>query len=163
MQMFLRRFRRFCDSLVTPYNTRMTDLDARIREFFDGYERANADFDVQKIAACYADVFMFGGPAGVQSVKKDDFLKVLPRRKEFFKSAGLASSKIKSLEVSNLDSKYVLVRALWEMGFERSAAEPINSENFSTYILSAIGNRFEIVFQIDHQDLAKKVQELGLK
>ena len=141
----------------------MTDRNARIREFFDDYEKANADFDVQRIAACYADVFMFGGPAGVQPVKKDDFVKVLPRRKEFFRSAGLVSSRIESLEPSNLDSKYALVKALWEMRFERGTGEQVSSENSTTYVVSNSDGRFEIVFQIDHQDLTKRVQELGLK
>ena len=141
----------------------MTDRNARIREFFDDYEKANADFDVQRIAACYADVFMFGGPAGVQSVKKDDFVKVLPRRKEFFRSAGLVSSRIESLEPSNLDSKYALVKVCWEMRFERGTGEHVSSQNSTTYVLSGSDGRFEIVFQIDHQDLTKRVQELGLK
>ncbi|PYV69008.1 MAG: hypothetical protein DMG97_22230 [Acidobacteria bacterium] len=141
----------------------MTDRNARIREFFDDYKKANADFDVQKIAACYAEVFMFGGPAGVQPVKKDDFVKVLPRRKEFFRSAGLVSSTIQNLEVSNLDSKYALVKALWEMRFERGTGEQVSSENSTTYVVSNSDGRFEIVFQIDHQDLTKRVQELGLK
>ena len=106
---------------------------------------------------------MFGGPAGVQPVKKDDFVKVLPRRKEFFRSAGLVSSTIQNLEVSNLDSKYALVKALWEMRFERGTGEQVSSENSTTYVVSNSDGRFEIVFQIDHQDLTKRVQELGLK
>jgi hypothetical protein len=86
----------------------MSELNAEVKEFFDGYERANTDFEPQRIATFYADVFMFGAPQGVQSVKKEDFVRVLPRRKEFFKSAGLVSSKVESLEASKLDSKYVL-------------------------------------------------------
>ena len=70
-----------------------------MKDFFSIYETANARFDVEKIAASYANSFMFGGPEGVQSVKKEDFLRVLPRRKEFFKSLGLTSSKIVSLEL----------------------------------------------------------------
>ena len=71
----------------------MSNDNVEVNSFFSGYETANATFDVEKIAACYADIFMFGGPEGVQCVKKDDFLKVLPRRKEFFRSRGLVSSK----------------------------------------------------------------------
>jgi hypothetical protein len=141
----------------------MTDLSVPLRDFFDEYEKANTVFDLQRIAACYAEVFMFGSPEGVQPVKKDDFVKVLPRRKEFFRSMGLVSSKIQCLESSQLDSKYALVKAFWEIRFERSTEEPIPNQISSTYILSASDNRFEIVFQIDHQDLSKRVQELGLK
>jgi hypothetical protein len=57
-------------------------------EFFRLYEQANRDFDVQLMAKLYADTFMFGNPQGVQAVKKEDFVKALPRRKEFMKTAG---------------------------------------------------------------------------
>ena len=80
-----------------------------------------------------------------------------------FRSVGLLSSKIESLEASKLDSKYVLVKAVWQMRFERRTGEPLDSQNSTTYILSAVGDSFQIVFQIDHQDLTKKVQDLGLK
>jgi hypothetical protein len=43
----------------------MSDRNAEVKSFFTGYETANAIFDVEQIAACYADVFMFGGPEGV--------------------------------------------------------------------------------------------------
>src|SRR5579863_3210054 len=141
----------------------MSELNARAKEFFDGYERANAEFEVERIASLYADVFMFGDPRGTQSVKKEDFVRVLPRRKEFFKSVGLVSSKAASLEVSQLDSKYVLVRVVWTMRFESSTREPVDTQNSATYILSTVGDSFQIVFQVDHQDLTKRLQELGLK
>ena len=138
-------------------------MNANVREFFDGYGKANAEFEVAKIVAFYADVFMFGGPQGVQCVKKEDFVRVLPKRKEFFRSVGLVSSQIESLEASNLDSNYVLVKAVWKMHFESPTGLPIDSENSTTYILAGTDDSFQIVVQLDHQDLMKKVQELGLK
>ena len=134
--------------------------NADVRSFFSGYETANARFDLEQIAACYADVFMFGGPQGVQSVKKEDFLKVLPRRKEFFRSQGLVSSSVDSLEASALDSKYTLVRVIWNMRFDREASEPKYSKNAASYVLSKTDDGFQIVFQVDHQDLSKRVKEL---
>jgi hypothetical protein len=138
-------------------------MNANVREFFDCYEQANAEFEVPKIAAFYADIFMFGGPQGVQCVKKEDFVRVLPKRKEFFRSGGLVSSKIESLEASNLDSKYVMVKAVWKMHFESRTGLTTDSENSATYILAGTDNSFQIVVQLDHQDLMKKVQDLGLK
>ncbi|HET9803285.1 MAG TPA: hypothetical protein VFP96_08615, partial [Candidatus Acidoferrum sp.] len=70
----------------------MSGLTQQLTRFFAEYESANREFDLQKISALYADVFMFGKPQGVQAVKKEDFLKVLPKRKEFFKTIGLVSS-----------------------------------------------------------------------
>lgn len=139
----------------------MSNENGEVKSFFTSYEAANALFDVEQIASCYADVFMFGGPEGVRCVTKEDFLKVLPRRKEFFRSRGLMSSNITSLEASTLDSKYTLVKVIWNMRFERGASEPIDSQNTASYILSRTDGRCQIVFQIDHQDLRKRVPELG--
>jgi len=141
----------------------MSNGNTEVKLFFTHYEAANAICDVEQIAAFYAEIFMFGGPEGVQFVKKEDFLKVLPRRKEFFRSRGLASSKIDSLEASTMDSKYTLAKVIWNMRFDRSASEPIYSQNAASYILSRVNDGFQIVFQIDHQDLTKRLRELGLE
>lgn len=139
----------------------MDNRNGEVESFFARYESANEVFDVEQIATCYADVFMFGGPEGVQAVKKEDFVKVLPRRKEFFRSRGLAASKVESLEASTLDAKYTLVKVIWNMRFERSGSEPIHSRNSATYILSRTNDELRIVFQIDHQDMGKRAQEIG--
>ena len=44
-----------------------------------------------------SDSFMFSNDNGPQAVKKDDFIRIPPKRCAAFKSAGLLSSKIKSL------------------------------------------------------------------
>jgi hypothetical protein len=129
-------------------------------EFFRLYEQANRDFDVQLIAKLYADTFMFGNPQGVQAVKKEDFVKVLPRRKEFMKTAGLLSSRVDSVQTSTLDSKYVLVKTVWNMSFRGTHADEVTRKISATYVLSNIGESFEIVLQLDHQDLMKIVQNL---
>jgi hypothetical protein len=129
-------------------------------EFFRLYEQANRDFDVQLIARLYADTFMFGNPQGVQAIKKEDFVKVLPRRKEFMKTAGLLSSRVDSVQTSTLDSKYVLVKTVWNMSFRGTNANEVALKISATYVLSNIGESFEIVLQLDHQDLMKIVQNL---
>ena len=131
-----------------------------VAEFFRRYEQANNDFDVQLIAKLYADTFMFGNPQGVQAVKKEEFIKVLPRRKDFMKTAGLVSSRVDSAEASTLDSKYILVRTVWNMGFRTNNGDEVARKTSATYILSSSGDSFEIVFQLDHQDLMKIVQDL---
>jgi hypothetical protein len=140
----------------------MNNADDEVKTFFSAYEEANAAFALEQIAGCYADVFLFGGPDGSRCVKKDDFLKVLPRRKEFFRSRGLVSSSIDSLEASAMDSKYTLVKVIWNMRFEGAGGEPRFSKNAATYVLSRTDQGFQIVFQIDHQDLGKRVEEMGL-
>ncbi|HSB75800.1 MAG TPA: hypothetical protein VLC12_09135, partial [Terriglobales bacterium] len=95
----------------------MSELYTQVREFFDVYERALAGGDAATISALYADAFMFGDPRGVQPVKKEDFLRVLPRRAEFFRAAGLLSSNLESVEASPLDARYVMVKTVWLMRF----------------------------------------------
>ena len=132
-------------------------------EFSRLYEQANSAFDVSAIAKLYADTFMFGNPQGFQVVKKEDFVKILPRRKEFVKAAGLLSSRVESVESSKLDSKYTLVKTVWKMRIRTSQGDEVTRNTSTTYILSAIEESFEIIFQIDHQDLMKTVQEVGAK
>ena len=131
-----------------------------VEEFFRRYEQANNDFDVQLIATLYADTFMFGNQQGVQAVKKEDFVKVLPRRKDFMKTAGLSSSRIDSLEASTLDSIYILVKTVWNMSFRGNNGGEVTRKTSATYVLSTIGDSFEIVFQVDHQDLMNIVHDL---
>lgn len=131
-----------------------------VEEFFRRFEQANHDFDVPLIVKLYADAFLFGNQQGVQVVKKEDFVKVLPRRKDFMKAAGLLSSRVDSLEASPLDSKYVLVKTVWNMRFRTNQGDEIVRQTSATYLLSTTADSFEIVFQLDHQDLMKIVQEI---
>src|SRR5215467_4429413 len=110
-----------------------------VEEFFRRYEQANHDFDVQSIAKLYADTFMFGNPQGVQAVKREDFVRVLPRRKDFMKTAGLLSSRVNSIETSALDSKYMLVKTVWNMSFRANNEDDV-IRSLATYVLSAIGD-----------------------
>ncbi|SRR5581483_203808 len=136
-------------------------MDTKVKEFFARYEQANAEFNVSEIASLYADVFLFGSPQGAQPIKKDDFVKVLPRRKDFFKSVGLVSSKVERIETSELDSSYRLAKVVWKMRIERPDKAPIQIETSASYVLFNSANSLQIVFQIDHQDLAAKIKELG--
>ena len=140
----------------------MPALSDHVQKFFEDYERSLAQPGVDGAAASYADSFLFAGPQGATAVPKAGFLKVLPKRSEFFKAAGLVSSKIQSLEETRLDYSYLLVRAVWVMTFEKDPGHPTVIEAATTYILYHRENSVQIVFQLDHQDLAKMVQESDL-
>jgi ketosteroid isomerase-like protein len=130
------------------------------KEFFGQYERANAQSDIPAITALYADVFLFGGPAGVRSVSKDDFAKAIPKRKQYFASLGLVETRLAGVEETALDAKYVMARASWTMVFG-AAGERRELQAAATYILERSGETLAIVMQIDHQDLAEKLKELS--
>jgi hypothetical protein len=104
---------------------------------------------------------MFVGPSGVQAVKRADFLNVVPRREAFFGTAGLVLSEVRRLEETRLDEKHTMVQAYWTLRFEKDRGRPILDESAATYVLRR-QDSWQIVFQLDHQDLTKRVQELGL-
>jgi hypothetical protein len=131
-----------------------------VEEFFCLYEQSIRDSDVELVSKLYADTFLFAGPQGAQAVKKEDFVKVLPRRKEFMRAAGLLSSQIESVEATRLDSRYTLAKTVWKMRVRANAGGEVLTRTGATYVLSAVGGSLEIVFQVDHQDLGKTLEEV---
>jgi hypothetical protein len=134
-------------------------MEQRVKEFFLQYERANSSSDVSEIGGLYADTFMFGGPNGVQAVKKEDFLKVVPKMKPHFSSMGLSETLLQTVEANPLDANYLLAKVAWRMNFRNSSgSKQVNA--FATYILlRGPGDALSIVVQIDHQDLASVIKE----
>jgi hypothetical protein len=56
----------------------------------------------------------------------------------------------------------VLVRARWRLQFGSATAPVSVVDLFATYLLQQQADGLRIVFQLDHDDLTKRVQELGL-
>jgi ketosteroid isomerase-like protein len=138
------------------------DNSEAVDAFFEAYGQAIARSDVDFLASAYADSFMFAGPDGAQAVKLEDFLKVIPRRQDFFGSIGLMHTTLRSVETTPLDEHYVSAKVGWTMTFRDPAGTHIVDENAATYILRREADSFRIVLQIDHQDLAQRARELGL-
>jgi hypothetical protein len=55
-----------------------------------------------------------------------------------------------------------MVKTYWNLRFEKGQEQPVVDETCATYILSRQEDSLRIVFQLDHQDLMKRVQDLGL-
>lgn len=140
----------------------MNTISPNVQNFFEAFEGNLEASDPALVASQYGDVFMFAGPQGTQAVKKDDFLRVIPKRAGFFKSVGLTSSTIQGLEETRLDNHYLLVKAQWSMRFEVGERSTTVDGIAATYLLHQQAGQLQIVFQLDHQDLMQWVQELGL-
>jgi hypothetical protein len=133
-------------------------MDQCVKEFFLEYERANSSSNPSAIGGLYADTFMFAGPQGVQAVKKEDFLKIVPKMKAIFSSMGLCETRLKTVKANPLDSRYLLATVGWRMKFRNSSTKPVDA--VATYVLVlGQGNTLSIVFQIDHQDLARVIKD----
>jgi hypothetical protein len=148
----------------------MAEASNAVRALFEAYVRATASGDPEFFATAYGETFMFAGPATVQAVKRDDFLKVVPKRRAFFAGVGLTATELSSLDERplvrprgwHLDEQHFLVRVEWRFRFEKLTAQPIVEEGAATYVLRRQDGRLQIVFQLDHQDLTRRAQELGL-
>jgi ketosteroid isomerase-like protein len=134
-----------------------------IREFFDAYAKAIGSLDLAFLGSAYGDTFLFASPTGVQAVKREDFLKVVPKRAAFFKAAGLVATEVRRVEEMPLDENHIMVKVHWSLQFEKAPGHSIIDENAATYVLRCQPGSWQIVFQLDHQDLARRVQELGLQ
>ena len=140
----------------------MGTVSRAVAEFFEAYEKATQSLDSAFLGSAYAETFMFAGPGGVQAVKRDDFLKVIPKRKAFFQSVGLISSQVQRLDETHLDEQHAMVAAHWSVRFEKEPGRPITDEIAATYPLRREADSLQIVFQLDHQDLAKRAKDIGL-
>ena len=97
---------------------------------------------------------MFGGANGVQAVTREDLLKFIPRMKARLSAMGLSGTELRNVEVSAIDSKYLLAKVDWTMKI-RSSSGSRDLDAFATYVLMrGEDGALSIVFQIDHQDLA---------
>lgn len=125
-------------------------MDEQIKQFFEHYEKVRTSADGSAVAALYADAFLFGGPNGIKAVKKDDLAKAVPKMKAHFAAMGLSETRLQSVSVTVLDSRYILAKTGWMMSIWNSVGSPKYVDAFATYILERKGDTFSIVLQIDH-------------
>jgi hypothetical protein len=53
-----------------------------------------------------------------------------------------------------------LTKVVWKMQIDRLDKAPAEIETSATYLLWNSSNSLQIVFQVDHQDLAKRIQAI---
>jgi hypothetical protein len=141
----------------------MNQISARIKTFFENFERASNSFEQDLLASQFSDPFMAADPHGnIQAVKKDDFLAGIAKRQAFFHSIGFQYVKIVPFEETPLSNHYVMVKASGSMRFEKIPGHPVDIANDAVYILFIRDSSPEIAFYLTHEDLMKIMQEHGL-
>lgn len=138
------------------------NLTPLIQDFFAKWEHIINAADDDRVAACYADPFMFADPTGAVVVQKQKFIAALPRRREFFKELGHESTKISALRETALDERYTQVRARFLMVFRKPASERVEVEVESTFILFVSDRLPKIVFHLEHESLQRAMQARGV-
>lgn len=136
--------------------------DNKIKAFFEGVEQASNTLDLDLIDSQFADQFIFADPNGTRVVEKQKFLAFLPQRREFFKSLGHQSTKVLSLDETQLDDQYTMVKAHFLMQFKKSSGQIVDAKVDSTYFLFMKGDSPKIVMHMEHEDLKEAMQARGL-
>jgi hypothetical protein len=95
-------------------------------------------------------------------IEKQKLIAALPKRLEFFKSLGHQSTKILSLDETQLDDQYTMVKAHFLMQFRKSSGEIIEAKVDSTYFLFMKGDSPKIIMHMEHEDLKEAMQKRGL-
>ena len=135
-------------------------MSQRVNEFFLAFEEAKELPDPTAICNFYAGTFMFGGVNGIQAIKREEFLKVIPKLKAHLSSLGLIASQLVSIEVNQINTRFVLAKVHWRMKIHRSEGD-MHLDALATYVLLQDENEtLSIAFQIDHQDLATLIKDL---
>jgi hypothetical protein len=140
----------------------MNTVNKIVKEFFEGYAKGSNPLDLDLVDSQYEDTFMFADPNGTRVVEKQKFLAALPQRQGFFKMLGHQSTKILSLEETQLDNQYVMIKTYFLIQFKKASAELVDAKLNSTFILHIKNGLPKIVFQIEHEDLQKAMEERGL-
>lgn len=133
--------------------------DELVKTFFIRFQAAIASLDLLAIGSLYADTFLFGGPAGSQAVRKQDFLDLLPKMKARFESMGLSGRQLQRFEIRPIGPKFLLANTTWKMSVATAAGCKVLDAS-ATYVLERReAATFCIVLQIDHQDLAEEIRQ----
>lgn len=130
-------------------------------QFARAFEQAINGSDPEQFGPLYEDQFLFGGAQGIQVVKKEDLLRMVPMRKTHFAALGLISTEIEAMQEDILDETFSLVAIEWMIRFQKSGQDPVPCVAKSSYVLHFGAGSPKIAMQIDHQDLKERAKALG--
>ena len=133
-------------------------MSQQARQFFETFAAANTSSDLSLLGSLYADNFLFAGPKGAQPVKKEDFLKVLPKMKAHYASLGVFETVLHSVEATALDARYLLAKVSWKIGLNGPSGARQVDANATYVLMRSEDDSLSIVFQLDHQDLKSAIE-----
>jgi hypothetical protein len=140
----------------------MQTVKTAVEQFLQNYADLSDRGDVSGLVACFADVFVAGGPQGAQGVRAGDFALALPKRYEMFARMGCRKTELIGIEETRIDARYVWVRTWWRLTFERPEREPMLLDVESTYLIDAGVEPMRFLVYLAHQDIFEKLKELGI-
>jgi hypothetical protein len=140
----------------------MENIKNPIESFFAAFAQHMDKQDIAEITACYAEVFLAGGPQGAQPVRAADFALALPKRYKLFEGLGCRSTELVGLQENRLDARYVSARTQWRLTFERPEAEPLSLVGDSTFLIDTRVEPFRILVYLAHEDIVETLKQHGI-
>ncbi len=120
-----------------------------VRNLFAEYEKAFSALDLEGSERLFADTLISAGPGGVIAQGRSEFMKLAHRTALFYRSAGLISAKILSLQETPVSNEYALVNVHWGVTFRKSPDRPIEFD--VSYIVQKSDPGPRIILSISHQ------------
>ena len=137
-----------------------------IERFFQSLERETITGDMAALAERFAEPFLAAGPSGAKVAQRSAFTQGMPARKELFDKLGCRSTRLISLETTELDARYALVKTRWQLTFEREGLSRQEVFADSTYIVDTGAgtneSNFKIILYLTSQELPKVLAERGI-
>lgn len=140
----------------------MEHIRNAMERFFGDFERNSNAGETMASVSQFADVFMFAGPDGVQTVRASDFALALPKRKKLFDQMGCQSTKLVTMSETKLDGRYVLVETEWLMTFARDEGRSDEVLAGSAFLIDTGGTALKIVLYLTHQDIMALLRNRGI-
>jgi hypothetical protein len=136
-------------------------ISSDVAAFFADFEtRSNDPAADAASPSQFAEVFLSAYRNAVHAVPRAAFAAALPKRRELFACIGLKRTRLTSIDETPLDDLYVLVATEWTMELEQSDG-PKALPFRSTFLLRRTDEGLEIVFYLNHQDVAAVIKELA--
>ena len=140
----------------------MTSQYDSLTSFFEKYERAGSDGDIDTIGAMFVDPFTVATPRGPQNVRVSDFAGVIARRKALFDKLGRQEAALDSLKTTPLNDHFALVDTTWRMRFLLPDGRHDSFVVASSFLVYLEGDGAKIFVYMPHQDIMAILAERGI-
>ncbi|HUA46044.1 MAG TPA: hypothetical protein VMA77_12490 [Solirubrobacteraceae bacterium] len=125
-----------------------------VREFFERYERAGRELDLEAVTSSFADTFLSLDATSAHTLTPHALISALPKRKALFERIGSDGMELGDIEETPLDDGHTLVRTSWTLRIPGGSLRRQIALS-STFLLRRQEGAWRIVVYLNHQDMGK--------
>ena len=133
-----------------------------INQFFRALEQETIAGNFSALAERFSETFLAASPNGAKVAQRSFFAQMLPARKQQIEKMGKNTTKLISLETTEIDARYTLAKTRWLLTFPREGQDTQEVFADSTYIVDTGVEPFQIILYLTSQDLPKVLAKRGI-